>query len=193
MAFMSDIESMFHRFQVASEHHDYFRFIWFQGNDPSKPLIEYCATVHIFGNSLSLTVANYGLRRVATIGVSHYSQETYNFIQNHFYVDGGLGSTQMPQAAIDILSSAKILLAKHNIHLHKIISNCSDILKAFPESERALDLIDLNFEEAAIQRTLGIAWNINRDMFAIEFRFQNVPSPNVESWVLQHNIRCIWL
>ena len=86
MAFMADIESMFHRFQVAPEHHDYLRFFWFQGNDPSKPLIEYHATVHIFGNSPSPALANYGLRRVAMIGVSHYSQETDDFIQNHFYV-----------------------------------------------------------------------------------------------------------
>ena len=165
VAFMSDIESMFHCFQVAPEHCDYLHFFWFQGNDPSKPLIECCATVHIFGNSPSPAVANYGLRRIAMMGVPHYSQETHDFIQIQFYVDDGLGSAPTPQAAIGVLSSAKILLAKHNIHLHKIVSNHSDVLKAFPESERASDLVDLNFKEASIQRTLGITWDINRDMF----------------------------
>ena len=121
VVFMADIESTFHHFQVAPEHHDYLCFFWFQGNDPSNPLIEYCATVHIFGNSQSPAVANYGLGRVAMMGVSRYSQETHDFIQNNFYVDDGLGSDPTPQAAIEVLSSAKIQLAKHNIHLHEII------------------------------------------------------------------------
>ena len=175
VAFMADIESMFHRFQVAPEHHDYLHFFWFQGNDPSKPLIEYRATVHIFGNSPSPAVANYGLRRVVMIGVSHFSQETLDFIQNHFYVDDGLGSAHTPQAAIEVLSSAKILLAKHIIRLHKIFSNHSNVLKAFPESERASYLVDLNFDEAAIQRALGIAWGINRDMFVNRIRIPERP------------------
>ena len=82
MAFIADIESMFHHFQVARKHRDYLGYFWFQGNDPSKPLIEYHATVHIFVNNPSLSVANYGLKRVAMMGVSHYSQQTHNFIQN---------------------------------------------------------------------------------------------------------------
>ena len=68
----------------------------------------------------------------------------------------------MPQAAIEVLPSAKILFAKHNINLHKIIFNHSDVLKAFTESERVSDLVDLNFDKEAIQRTLGITWDINR-------------------------------
>ena len=81
----------------------------------------------------------------------------------------------MPQAAIEVLSSAKFLLAKHSIRLHKIVSNHSDVLKAFPESERASDLVDLNFEEAAIQRTLGITWDFNRDMFVNRIQIPERP------------------
>ena len=60
--------------------------------------------------------------------VSHYSQDTHEFIQNHFYVDDGFRSTPTLQAAIEVLSSAKIWLAKHNIRLHKVVSNHSDVL-----------------------------------------------------------------
>ena len=66
-------------------------------------------------------------------------------------------------------------MAKHNIRLHKIVSNHSDVLKTFPESERASDLVDLNFDEAAIQRTLGITWDINRDMFVNRIRIPERP------------------
>ena len=39
VAFMADIESMFHHFQVALENRDYLSLFWFPGNYPSKPLI----------------------------------------------------------------------------------------------------------------------------------------------------------
>ena len=52
------------------------------------------------------------------MGASDYDQETYDFIQNHFYIGDGLRSTITPQAAIEGLTSAKDLLAKHNICLH---------------------------------------------------------------------------
>ena len=45
--------------------------------------------------------------------------KSHDFIQNHFYVDEGLGSVPTPQAAIEVPSSVKILLAKHNICLHQ--------------------------------------------------------------------------
>ena len=61
------------------------------------------------------------------MGVSDYSQETCDFIQNHIYVNDGLRSAQMPQAAIEVLFSAKKKLSKHNICSHMIISNHSDV------------------------------------------------------------------
>ena len=67
--FMANIESMFDHFQVAPEHRDYLHFFRFQDNDPSKPLIKYCAIIHIFGNSPNQEVAHYGIRRIATMGV----------------------------------------------------------------------------------------------------------------------------
>ena len=49
---MADIESLFHRFQVAPEHPDFLHFFWFQYNDPSKPLI------NIMLLSTSLAIVN---------------------------------------------------------------------------------------------------------------------------------------
>ena len=50
IAVMCDIEQMFHSFYVDPPHRDFLRFLWFEGNDPSKPIIEYRMNVHLFDN-----------------------------------------------------------------------------------------------------------------------------------------------
>ena len=56
-AIACDIEQMFHSFYVNEEHRDLLRFLWFEDNDPTKPLIDYHMTVHLFGNKSSPAVA----------------------------------------------------------------------------------------------------------------------------------------
>ena len=65
VAFMADIEQMFHSFLVDERHRDLRRFFCYQDNDPAKPLTEYRMRVHIFGNTSSPAVATYGLRKTA--------------------------------------------------------------------------------------------------------------------------------
>ena len=51
VAFMADIEQMFHSFIVQEDHRDFLRFLWYKANDPNQPLVEYRMKVHIFGNT----------------------------------------------------------------------------------------------------------------------------------------------
>lgn len=41
IAITVDVEPMFYNFYVFKGHRDYLRFIWHEGNDPSKPHIDY--------------------------------------------------------------------------------------------------------------------------------------------------------
>ena len=56
VAVMCDVEQMFHSFHVDPTHRDFLRFLWFEGNDPSKPITEYRMNVHLFGNGPSPAV-----------------------------------------------------------------------------------------------------------------------------------------
>ena len=49
VAFMADIEAMFHQVKVSVPDRDVLRFLWFQENDVDKPPKEYRMTSHIFG------------------------------------------------------------------------------------------------------------------------------------------------
>ena len=66
VAVTSDIESMFHSFHLSESDRDYVRFYWFQNNDPCKPLVQYRANVHVFGNKSSPAIANHGLKCAIT-------------------------------------------------------------------------------------------------------------------------------
>ena len=48
VAFMCDIESMFHQVGVAEEYRDLLRFLWWEDGDTSKDPLEFRMTVHLF-------------------------------------------------------------------------------------------------------------------------------------------------
>lgn len=64
IAINMDVEHMFYNFKVPEEQRCYLRFIWHQDNDFKQPLVDYQMTRHVFGNSASPAVANYGFRKV---------------------------------------------------------------------------------------------------------------------------------
>ena len=63
VTFVADIEQMFHSFVVQEQHRDVLRFIWYKDNDPNGELTEYRMKVHVFGNTSSLAVATFCLRK----------------------------------------------------------------------------------------------------------------------------------
>ena len=77
VAAMCDVEQMFHSFYVSPAHKNFLCFLWFKGNNLSKPIVEYRMNVHLFGNDPSPAVATYGLRRTA-LDCEEASQEIYS-------------------------------------------------------------------------------------------------------------------
>lgn len=84
-----------------------------------------------------------------------------------FYVDDGLTSVATPEEAIDLLSRTREMLAESNLRLHKVASNSSQVMEAFPVEDRAKDLkdLDLGVDPLPLQRSLGLSWNLETDSF----------------------------
>ena len=49
VAFMTDVEAMFHQVRVPESDCDLFRFLWWLGGDVDQEIQEYQMTVHLFG------------------------------------------------------------------------------------------------------------------------------------------------
>ena len=66
IAFMCDLEAMFHQFKVKEEDRDYLRFYWWENGDITKTPVQYRMTVHLFGAASSPGCSNFGLKKTAT-------------------------------------------------------------------------------------------------------------------------------
>ena len=167
VAIVADIEKMFYSFFVQENHRNYFRFFWYENNDPSKPMTQYRMCVHVFGNSPSPAVATYGLRKTVEKGQEDMKQ----FVCRNFYVDDGITSLPTSSGAVDLMKrTQKILKSEGNLRLHKIASNRKEDMDAFPATDLAKDLrsVDLYKDPLPVQRSLGLLWNIEEDMFCFQ-------------------------
>ena len=177
IAVTADIQQMFYGFLVKLEHRDYLRFLWYKDNDLYKEIQEYRMRVHVFGNSPSPAVATYCLRRAAQKGEAMYGGDTVQFVQRHFYVDGGLISVPTESAAIDLLKRTCASLAESNLKLHKIAPNSVAVMRAFEPEELASDIRDLGLDDETLpaQRSLGLCWDVNTDMFTFKVAVTDKP------------------
>ena len=171
IAVSSDIEAMFHSFHLSESDRDYVRFFWFKNNDPEMPIVQFRARVQVFGNKPSPAIANHGLRCAINHPMQNDCSElSKNIVMNNIYVDDALAAFDDQKQAISAISGAKEKLAKFQIRLHKVASNCKDVVNAFPESEIAEEY---SSETRVVCGALGLLWDVDSD----EFQFKiNLPS-----------------
>ncbi|XP_053576923.1 uncharacterized protein LOC128666383 [Bombina bombina] len=177
VAFMADIQQMFYCFIVREDNMNYLRFLWHHNNDTSAEIIDYRMRVHVFGNSPSPAVAIYGLRRTAQEGEMEYGTDARQYVERDFYVDDGIKSVPTDEEAIDLLKRTQKMLSVANLRLHKIVSNSSKVLKAFPPADHATDLkdLDLGTDTPPVQQSLGLHWNISTDEFVFKVSTDEKP------------------
>ena len=53
----------------------------------------------------------------------------------HFYVDEGLHSVDIPEEATKLLNDTSAICSKGNLRVRKLLSNNSGVLKSFPQSD----------------------------------------------------------
>ena len=161
---------MFHSFYVNPDHRDFLRFLWFEDNNPRKPIAEYRMNVHLFGNGPSPAVATFGLRKTAVDGEEKFGKKSFEFVHRNFYVDDGLTSQPTPEQAIALVTTTREMLATANLRLHKIVSNSVEVMEAFPTEDRGKGVRDLDLHRDILpaQRSLGVHWNLEEDTFTFQ-------------------------
>ena len=178
VGFIADVESMFMQFHVSPQHRDYLRFwYWPQKADGSfdtdKPLVPYRARCHIFGNCGSPSVSNISFQTTTEWADPPPAPEVTRYIRESFYMDDGAGSAKDAATAISILQGARATLSQFGVRLHKITSHSDEVIRAFPESEVAKDVLEVLFEEDCLgmgtnQKCLGVAWCLRSDTLRVK-------------------------
>ena len=177
VAFMYDIEGMFHQVNVNIEHRNLLRFLWWEDGDVEKPLVEYRMTVHLFGAVFSPGCSNFALKTAADDFEEECSNEAAEFARHDFYVDDRLKSVPSVDQAIDLIKSTKTLCKKGGFNLHKFFSNRKEVIEAVPVEQRAKEIKELDMTKDLLphERALGVQWFVESDEFHFKAELKDRP------------------
>ncbi|XP_033636759.1 uncharacterized protein LOC117297720 [Asterias rubens] len=177
VAFMADVEAMFHQVRVPVEDRDVMRFLWWPDCKMTQQPKIYWMCVHLFGGTWSPSCCNFAMRQTADDNQDDFSAETVEIVKRNFYVDDCLVSVETEEEAVKLSSELKTLLQKGGFKLTKWLSNRPSVLKSFPIEERAKQLkdLDLNHDELPVDRALGVSWDVERDSLGYKLAIKDKP------------------
>ena len=111
MAFVADIEAMFHQVHILEKERSFLRYLWWEDVNLEK-LIDYEMCVHVFGGTSSPGCCNYALQRTALDNVSSYIKEATNILLINVYVDDVLKSVPSVRDALARIQEVRDLCKK---------------------------------------------------------------------------------
>lgn len=183
IAFVCDIEGMYHQVRIVPEHRNYMRFLWFEDDNLDYP-VEFRMRVHVFGATSSPGCANYALKLSADLYEERCGPEASDFVRRNFYVDDGLKSVASKEEAIHLIETTKELCHQSGFRLHKFVCNDREVLATIPVQQRGGDLQkDIHSHDGLpLSRTLGVLWCVESDTF--QFRIQLKDNPLTRRGIL---------
>ncbi|XP_071490096.1 uncharacterized protein [Diadema antillarum] len=123
VAFVADVQGMFHQVKVPVKDRDAMRFPWWRDGDLSKEPTEYRMTVHLFGATSSPSCAGFALRKTAEDALGQFNKEVIDTVLNNFYVDDCLKSVKCRDDAMSLVENLRCLLAQGGFRLTKCFNS----------------------------------------------------------------------
>ncbi|XP_078351492.1 uncharacterized protein LOC144636211 [Oculina patagonica] len=163
VALAADVEAMFHQVRVSPDDYDAFRFLWWPDDDLNQEPVEYRMEVHLFGATSSPACSNFALRKTAEDNINEFGKEVVETVKKNFYVDDCLKSVESSTHAVNL---------------------------TIPESERASSVLDLDLdkERLPVERTLGLRWDMQKDMFIFNAVLKDKPNTRRDILSLKSSI-----
>ena len=166
IAIVADIEAMYHQINLVESDTDSVRFLWKENLHDETPPITLKMLVHSFGEKDSPCAALFALQKIARDNQHLYNNNVIQTVLENFYMDDLIKSVKDTREAIQLSNDLIKLLKLGGFKLTKFNSNSSDVLNLLPEALKAKQVQkEMDFDDEATNRTLGIKWNIKRDCF----------------------------
>ena len=158
IAFMCDVEGMFHQVKVNEECRNLLRFLWWENGDTSKEPKEYRMTVHLFGATSSPGCSNFALKSTANDNEKEIGSVAADFVRDDFYVGDGLKSVPSASETVKLIKDVKEMCRRGGFNLHKFVSNSKEVIHSIPTEDRADDIrnLDLGQDFLPVERALGV-------------------------------------
>ena len=166
---VGDIKQDFLQVEIAEEHRDFVRFLWFKDiNETPRKIISLRFTCVVFG----LTSSPFLLDGTIKIHVSkylpvpHYTNIVKKLLLN-LYVDDSTNSFDTIETAIEFYEKSKSCLKEANFELRKWATNSF-------EMKRFIDSIENNSPSkmdisSVYRKVLGLNWDTGTDDFIFDF------------------------
>ena len=123
VAFMGDVEAMFHQVTVPPEQHDYLRFLWWPDGNLEADLEEYRMVVHLFEAVSSPSVSNFALKQTARDDEEEHGTLVADTMRKNFYVDDCLRSVSSEGSAVELIEGLRQSCQKGGFRLAKFTCN----------------------------------------------------------------------
>ena len=120
---------------------------------------------HLFGASSSPSVANFCLKKTASIYGTEFDPDVVQTVERNMYVDDQMKSVDTPTTAVRLSTQLRELLAKGGFRLTKWLSNDRRVLAEIQETERAVSVANLDLQELPTECALGLKWDVEADKF----------------------------
>ena len=174
IAFMADIEAMFHQVRIPPEQQTFLKFFWWPNGDLRNLPQEYHMRVHLFGAVSSPSCANYALQQTVIDNDCQESEEG-DTILNNFYVDDMLKSTDTIASAIEIVSSVQKLCLSGGFNLTKFACRETEVTKTIPSSKLSTIVTKEISKAEMVERALGVQWCLEADAFSFRISLSDTP------------------
>ena len=175
VAFMGDVEAMFHQVKVDPDQQDALRFLWWPDGDMTGTPKPYKMTVHLFGGTWSPSVCAFALQRTAKEGQADFHPETIKAVERSFYVDDCLQSVATEEEAILQVQELGQLLGRRGFTIRKWVANSPRVLESVPEADRSKQVRERSIDSPLEERALGVYWSVESDCFSYKVREMEKP------------------
>ena len=132
VAFMGDIEAMFHQVYIPESQRSFMRFLWWPGGDVYGGVEDYEICVHSFGDTSSGGCAKFFLRKATKNGERQFGPEAARTVLRNFYMDDLLKSTDNIDRAKDLIMKLIKMCEEGGFKLTKFLSSNREVLKFIP-------------------------------------------------------------
>ena len=176
IAFMADIEAMYHQVLVPDDQQTFLKFLWWSTDDINDEPQDFMMCAHVFGGTSSASCSNYALRRTAVDNKEVYGTDAATTLLRNFYVDDLLKSMKDVQSARQLVQKVINMCKSGGFNLTKFLSNSKELLATIPEEKRKEGVKDKDLSgDLPNDKALGICWNIEKDTFSFKINLDRKP------------------
>ena len=135
IAFMTDIESMYHQVLVPDDQQIFLKFLWWSTENIDDEPQDFMMCTHEFGGTSLPSCLNYALRRTAIDNKKVYGTDAATALLRDFYVDDLLNSMKDVQSPKKVVQNEINMCKSGGFNFTKFMSNSKELIATIPEEK----------------------------------------------------------